>query len=334
MGAERPGAPASTRLIEEDSAGQRIDNWLMRELKGWPRSQVYRLLRSGQVRVNSGRRKPDYRLRAGDRVRLPPQAAAGARGQAEGASAVPRALREQLAAAIIEQTPDLLVLDKPAGLAVHGGSGVSFGVIEGLRALYPDDERLELVHRLDRETSGCLLVARRRSCLKALHAQFREGTVEKRYLALVAGRWQRGRDIVDLPLDVRYRAGGERHVVVADTGKAAQTGFRLVEDFGQVSLLEVTPFTGRTHQIRVHAQAVGHPLVGDGRYGDPVVNEAMAELGLGRLFLHAHALAFVRPGTEVPWVCSAPLPPALARLLEVLGGPRRGGRGELQKWRA
>lgn len=326
MGAERPRPAAVIHVIDEDSAGQRIDNWLMRELKGWPRSQVYRLLRSGQVRVNSGRRKPDYRLRAGDRVRLPPQAAAG---QAESGPAVPRALREQLAAAIIQQTPELIVLDKPAGLAVHGGSGVSFGVIEGLRALYPDDERLELVHRLDRETSGCLLVARRRGFLKALHALFRDNTVEKRYLALVAGRWQRGRDTVDLPLDVRHRAGGERHVVVADSGKPAQTGFRLVEDFGQASLLEVTPHTGRTHQIRVHAQAVGHPLAGDERYGDAVFNEEMAALGLKRLFLHAHALSFTHPVSGEPVALSAPLPPALATVLERLGPARRGpGRRE------
>lgn len=312
---------AAVHLIEEDAAGQRIDNWLLRELKGWPRSQIYRLLRSGQVRVNSGRRRPDYRLRAGDRVRLPPQAAAD---PSAGRPAVPAALRAQLAAAVIQDTPELIVLDKPAGLAVHGGSGVSFGVIEGLRAVYPDGERLELVHRLDRETSGCLLVARKRGMLKALHAQFRDNTVEKRYLALVAGRWQRGRDTVELPLDVRHRAGGERHVVVADSGKPARTEFRLVEDFGWASLLEVMPHTGRTHQIRVHAQALGHPVAGDERYGDPDFNHDMAALGLNRLFLHAHAVSFTHPGSGEPWALSAPLPPALSAVLERLGRPRRG----------
>ncbi len=312
---------AVVHLIEEAAAGQRIDNWLLRELKGWPRSQVYRLLRSGQVRVNSGRRRPDYRLRAGDRVRLPPQAAAD---PPAGRPAVPASLRAQLAAAVIEQSPELIVLDKPAGLAVHGGSGVSFGVIEGLRAAYPEDERLELVHRLDRETSGCLLVARKRGMLKALHAQFRDNTVEKRYLTLVKGRWQRGRDTVDLPLDVRHRDGGERHVVVADSGKPARTQFRLVEDFGQASLLEVMPHTGRTHQIRVHAQAVGHPVAGDERYGDPDFNEDMAMLGLDRLFLHAHAVSFTHPTSGEPCALSAPLPPALAAVLERLGRRRRG----------
>lgn len=316
---------AAVQVIDESGAGQRLDNWLLGRLKGWPRSQVYRLLRSGQVRVNSGRRRADYRLEAGDRVRLPPQA----QPATEGARAsVPPSLRRRLADCILEEDDDCLVLDKPAGLAVHGGSGISFGVIEILRSLRPEAPFLELAHRLDRETSGCLLVAKRRAALRALHEQFRENQVEKRYLALVQGRWQRGRDTVDLALEVEHRAAGERHVIVDPAGKPATTSFRLVEDFGQASLLEVMPHSGRTHQIRVHARAVGHPLAGDERYGDPDFNAAMADLGLRRLFLHAHSLGFRHPRSGEPRSVSAPLPGELATLLERLGPVRRGpGRG-------
>jgi 23S rRNA pseudouridine955/2504/2580 synthase len=312
---------AAVHVIDETAAGQRIDNWLLSRLKGWPRSHVYRLLRSGQVRVNSGRRPADYRLVAGDRVRLPPQARPA---RDDGRAGVPPALRQRLATCIIAEDEHFLVLDKPAGLAVHGGSGISFGVIEILRALRPEAAFLELVHRLDRETSGCLLVAKRRPALRALHEQFRENQVEKRYLALVRGRWQRGRDTVDLALEVEHRAAGERHVVVGAAGKPATTSFRLVEDFGAASLLEVMPHSGRTHQIRVHARAVSHPLAGDERYGDPDFNTDMAGLGLRRLFLHAHLLGFRHPQSGEPRSISAPLPVELASVLERLGAPRRG----------
>jgi 23S rRNA pseudouridine955/2504/2580 synthase len=312
---------AATLVVEEDAAGQRIDNWLLKRLKGWPRSQIYRLLRSGQVRVNSGRRRPDYRLSAGDRVRLPPQAQPTGE---HGAAPVPATLKQRLAGTVIEEHDGFIVLDKPAGLAVHGGSGISFGVIEILRASRPEETALELVHRLDRDTSGCLLIAKRRSVLKSLHEQFRDGTIEKRYLALVMGRWQRGRDTVSLPLEVTHRTGGERYVRVADTGKEATTSFRLVEDYGRASLLEVMPHSGRTHQIRVHAQALGHPVVGDPRYGDSDFNFDMEKLGLRRLFLHAHMLSFRHPVTGEPCSVSAPLPPELAAVVDRLGPVRRG----------
>ncbi len=320
MADESPVRSATTLVIDDEAAGQRIDNWLLRRLKGWPRSQIYRLLRSGQVRVNSGRRGPEYRLSAGDRVRLPPQAQPDSTASAP----VPAALKHRLEDALIEECDDFLVLDKPAGMAVHGGSGVSFGVIETLRAMRPQARSLELAHRLDRDTSGCLLIAKRRSALRALHAQFRENLVEKRYLALVMGRWQRGRDTVDLPLEVSNRVGGERHVRVGDAGKPATTSFRLVEDYGWTSLLEVMPHSGRTHQIRVHAQAVGHPLAGDERYGDSDLNFDMQKLGLHRLFLHAHMLAFRHPVSGEPCAVSAALPPELAGVLDRLGPVKRG----------
>ncbi len=321
MSEAKPGRSVSEVAVSAADEGQRIDNWLLRRLKGWPRGQVYRLLRSGQVRVNSRRARPSQRLQDGDRVRLPPLARGQSGDDARGTP--PPALRKRIATSVLEEDDRLLVLDKPAGIAVHGGSGLSFGVIETLRALRPDAEFLELVHRLDRETSGCLLVAKRRSALRDLHAQFREHAVDKRYLVLVRGRWQRGRDRVSLALDVGHRRGGERHVRVGGDGKPAVTEFRLVEDFGTASLLEARPESGRTHQIRVHAAAVDHPVAGDDRYGDAAFNETLAALGLGRLFLHAHLLSIRRPGTDEPQSFSAPLPPELAAVVEALSTQRR-----------
>jgi 23S rRNA pseudouridine955/2504/2580 synthase len=313
---------ARQRQVDADAAGQRIDNFLLGELKGVPRSHVYRLIRSGQVRVNSGRVGPSYRLRAGDRVRVPPVAArAPAPPPAETGSF------EWLEQRVVFEDARLLVLDKPAGLAVHGGSGVSLGCIEALRALRPELPDLELAHRLDRATSGCLLVAKRRSALRVLHALLREGKVSKRYLTLVQGRWPAGVQEVEAPLVTR-RPASEARVKVDAGGKAAKSSFRLLDTYGKTaSLLEVSIATGRTHQIRVHAAHVGHPVAGDDRYGDPDFNASLARQGLRRMFLHAHSVEFAWPETGEEFAVSVPLPAELSAFLTALEEPgRRAGR--------
>lgn len=308
---------AAKRRIDAELAGQRLDNFLLGALKGVPRSHVYRLIRSGQVRVNSGRVGPSYRLRAGDEVRVPPVAAL--RPAAAPRPADPGAL-DWLRARIIREDDRLLVLDKPAGLAAHGGSGVSMGAIEALRALLPEERDLELAHRLDRATSGCLLVAKRRSALRTLHALLREGAVEKRYLALVKGRWRAGTTRIDAPLVTDRRRGGDR-VKVGPEGKRAESEFKLLETYGKLaSLVEVALATGRTHQIRVHAAHAGHPLAGDDRYGDRQFNAELARRGLRRMFLHAHAVAFRWPETGEEVSVSAPLPAELVSVLTALEG--------------
>lgn len=308
------GAPAVRhREIDPERAGQRLDNYLLAELKGVPRSHVYRLIRSGQVRVNSGRTSPSYRLQAGDRVRVPP---VGTRPPRE-AVATPDRL-DWLSQRILYEDARLLVLDKPAGLAVHGGSSVGLGVIEALRLLRPDSKDLELAHRLDRGTSGCLLLAKRRSTLRVLHELLREGRVDKRYLTLVKGRWPEGTSEIDAPLVTR-RVGGEARVKVDESGKEARSTFRLVDRFGKkASLLEVSIDTGRTHQIRVHAAHLGHPVAGDERYGDKDFDEYMKTFGLTRMFLHAHSLSFDWPDTGEPFSASAPLPDDLKDVLTAL----------------
>jgi 23S rRNA pseudouridine955/2504/2580 synthase len=310
----RVGAPGVRhRDIDAERAGQRLDNYLLGELKGVPRSHVYRLIRSGQVRVNSGRTSPSYRLQAGDRVRVPP---VGVRPPAE-LTATPDRL-EWLNERILYEDTKLLVLDKPAGLAVHGGSNVSLGCIEALRLLRPQSKDLELAHRLDRGTSGCLLLAKRRSALRVLHELLREGEVDKRYLALVQGRWPDSKSKIDAPLVTR-RVGGEARVKVDDAGKEARSTFRVVDRFGKTaSLLEVSIDTGRTHQIRVHAAHAGHPVAGDERYGDKDFNEYLKAFGLTRMFLHAHALSFDWPDTGEPFAASAPLPAELKAVLTAL----------------
>ena len=299
--------------IEAEIAGQRLDNYLLSALRGVPRSHVYRLIRSGQVRVNSGRAQPSYRLKAGDRVRIPPVAS--------GSTAAPSVADDGLAwlnERIVYEDERLLVLDKPAGLAVHGGSGVSLGCIEALRALRPQAKELELAHRLDRSTSGCLLVAKRRSALRTLHALLRESAVDKRYLALVKGRWPQGTTEIDAPLRTR-RTATEHHVQIDSTGKLARSSFRLIEPLGaRASFVEVAIATGRTHQIRVHAAHLGHPVAGDERYGDRQFNGTLAELGLRRMFLHAHSVAFRWPDTGEVFSVSVPLPPELASVLTAL----------------
>ena len=297
--------------IDADGSGQRVDNFLHRELPGVPRSRVYRLLRRGEVRVNGGRVRADYRLEAGDEVRIPP-----VRLRPEGAA--PSAER---AAAILEhvlyEDKRLLVVDKPSGVAVHGGSGISHGVIELLRAARPDLRDLSLAHRLDRETSGCLVIAKKRSALRALHEKFRQGVVEKNYLALVVGDWQLGEQLVDKPLLVTHRKGGERHVIVSADGKPAQTRVRLSRRYEAYSLVQCSPLTGRTHQIRVHLQDAGFPIAGDERYGDEDANRRLKALGLPRLFLHAQSIAFPdEHGNEHHF--TAPLPDNLDGFLSRL----------------
>jgi 23S rRNA pseudouridine955/2504/2580 synthase len=303
--------------IDSEQAGQRIDNFLRRELPGLPKSRLYRIIRRGEVRVNGGRIKVEYRLAAGDEVRIPPARVNDGPGEA------PPGKIANLENRILFEDKRILVINKPSGVAVHGGSGISHGVIELLRESRPEIRDLSLVHRLDRDTSGCLVLAKRRSALRELHGRFREGTVEKNYLALVTGDWQLGEQVVDAPLLVQHRKNGERHVVVSDGGKAARTLFRLSRTFGQFSLLQCQPETGRTHQIRVHALQAGHPLAGDERYGDPDVNAMARKLGLRRLFLHAQSIAFPDDsGNELHF--TAPLPDELDRFLQkIRGGKRR-----------
>jgi 23S rRNA pseudouridine955/2504/2580 synthase len=299
--------------IDADMAGQRLDNFLLGRLKGVPRSHVYRLIRSGQVRVNSGRVQARYRLKAGDRVRVPPLR------QREPGRPMERAEGlDWLEQSILFEDDRLLVVDKPAGLAVHGGSGLSFGLIEGLRSLRPGLKTLELVHRLDRGTSGCVMVAKRRSALRQLHALMRDGGIEKRYLALVKGRWQHGSIDIDIPLAVRRDRPGAK-VEPAAAGKPALSRFGLAADCGpRASLVDVELATGRTHQIRVHAAAVGHPVAGDERYGDREFNAQCELLGLKRMFLHAQLISFVWPESDTEFIVTAPLPPELHAFLDAL----------------
>jgi 23S rRNA pseudouridine955/2504/2580 synthase len=310
--------PARELGVEEPSAGQRLDNFLLRSLKGVPRSHVYRLIRSGQVRVNSGRVKPDYRLEPGDKVRVPPVAA---KPPPDGAARTGGL--DWLERRILLEDERLIVLDKPAGLAVHGGSGVRMGCIEALRALRPDARELELAHRLDRETSGVLLIAKRRSALRTLHALLRAGAVEKRYLTLLKGRWRRGSVEIEAPLLKRGGGEGEARVSVDPAGKHARSSFELREVFGaRASLLEIEIATGRTHQIRVHATHLGHPVAGDERYGDRAFNERMHALGLRRMFLHARSLRFAWPDSGERFAIEAPLPPELEAVLTALRADR------------
>ena len=300
-------------VVEPDYAGQRIDNFLTRYLKGVPRSYLYRILRRGEVRVNKGRIQAGYRVRAGDLVRIPPVRIA------ERSLPNPdQRVLQQIQRAIVYEDSRLLLLNKPSGLAVHGGSGLSFGVIEAMRALRPEEKQLELVHRLDRDTSGCLLIAKRRSALRILHQLMRDNGIDKRYLALLAGRWQQSRAEVDAPLRKNTLKGGERVVRVDTEGKPALTRFRVRQPFAQSTLVEARLMTGRTHQIRVHAAHLGTPILGDDKYGDRDANRAARRQGLKRLFLHAESLRFRWPGERQDLLVKAPLPPALEAILRQL----------------
>lgn len=295
--------------IDADQAGQRIDNFLRKELPGVPKSRVYRVLRRGEVRVNGGRVRAEYKLQEGDEVRVPP-----ARVRIAGADPATGAAR-RIADRVIFEDKLMLVIDKPSGTAVHGGSGISHGVIELLRFARPELRDLSLVHRLDKETSGCLVLAKRRSMLRTLHQRFRDGVVEKNYLALVIGDWQSGTYTIDAPLSVTHRKNGERYVVVGKEGKQAKTRVKLSRTYGKFSLMQCQPQTGRTHQIRVHLQSVGHPVAGDERYGDPEINALARKCGLKRLFLHAQSIAFPdEHGNELHF--TSPLADDLQRFLD------------------
>lgn len=295
--------------IDETRAGQRIDNFLLRECKGVPKSHIYKAIRGGEVRVNKGRISSDYRLQDGDLVRVPPLRLPD-RDQ-------PRPVPAAVFPVVFEDE-HLMVIDKPAGVAVHGGSGVSFGVIEQLRAARPQERFLELAHRLDRETSGLLIIAKRRAALVELHDMFREIRARKFYLALVQGDWVNDRQHIRLPLLRWLTANGERRVRVDEEGKQAHTIFTLQRRFGRFSLLQAELKTGRTHQIRVHLAHCGFPIVGDEKYGDDALRAQFARQGFKRMFLHSGRLEFNHPVTGEPLVLEAPLPPECRAVLDLL----------------
>lgn len=334
--APAPGTRTAVRneTVGAEDAGSRVDRMLARLLPGVPHTRIFRLLRKGEVRLNGKRVGGEVRVAEGDVLRVPP-VRMEAPTESPVRSKVPPRMVEQVEGSILHQDAGLLVINKPAGIAVHGGSGISAGVIEALRASRPD-ETLELVHRLDRDTSGCLLVARKRSTLRALHAMLRDDVedagsadagFDKRYLVLVRGKWELGRKRIEAPLRTDIRVGGERTVKVAPDGKHAASEFRVVEFFGSLAtLLEVQLLTGRTHQIRVHAAYAGHPVAGDEKYGDEEFNRQMQRFGLSRLFLHAHSVSFEDPDRHVPVSVSAPLPRELSSVVDSLTG----GAGKLK----
>lgn len=302
--------------IDSAQEGQRIDNFLMSRFKGVPRSHLYRVLRRGEVRVNKRRVKPDYRLQPGDLVRIPPLRVAEATPQAH----PPNVRMKSLRSAVLYEDERLIALDKPSGMAVHGGSGLSWGLIEAMRILHAEIPELELVHRLDRETSGCLLLSKRRSALRELHRLIRDKAMDKRYLTLLAGHLEQRELRVDAPLRKNLLRSGERMVCVdLEAGKPARTLFRSLRRLGDFSLVEVGLVTGRTHQVRVHAAHLGTPVAGDEKYGNAEANRYLRRLGLTRLFLHASTLAFQPDYSKKPLRIEAPLPSELQALIDTLG---------------
>lgn len=316
---DSPPGGARTVRIPDDRAGQRLDNFLLGQLKGAPRSLVYKLVRSGQVRINGGRAKAERKLEVGDEVRIPP---IRIESPQDAGRSPPKSMLAAMEASIVFEDARLLAINKPSGVASHGGSGISFGAIETMRVLRPRDN-LELVHRLDRDTSGLLVLAKKRSALTELQRLLREdhgSGIEKRYLALLVGRMPDGVMSVDAPLHVGLRQGGERHVQVNAIGKPSISHFRALERRGGQSYCEIRIETGRTHQIRVHAQHIGHPVAGDDKYGDAAANKRLREqVGLKRLFLHAATLEFVLDGGKAPYRLNAPLVPELIEVLDRLG---------------
>ncbi|WP_036769399.1 23S rRNA pseudouridine(955/2504/2580) synthase RluC [Photorhabdus australis] len=301
--------------IDDDEAGQRVDNFLLARLKGVPKSMIYRIVRKGEVRVNKGRVKPEYKLSAGDVVRIPPVRVAERQEVAVSAKLHKVAA---LGDCILYEDDHILVINKPSGTAVHGGSGLSFGVIEGLRVLRPEAKFLELVHRLDRDTSGILLIAKKRSVLRALHEQLRLKQMQKDYLALVRGQWQSHCKVVQAPLLKNILQSGERIVKVSGEGKPSETRFKIEERFTNATLVRASPITGRTHQIRVHAQYAGHPIAFDDRYGDKTFDSQLSDMGLNRLFLHASALKFTHPSTGETLRLEAPMDGQLHSCIKML----------------
>lgn len=298
--------------IDEAHCQQRLDNFLITYLKGVPKTRIYRMVRKGEVRVNKGRVDVSYKLAIGDIVRIPPVRVAE---KNDATIIVQPTLKYSLENHILYEDDGFMVLNKPSGFAVHGGSGVSSGVIEALRQIRPQQKFLELVHRLDKETSGCLLIAKKRSVLKLLHELFRGDGMQKTYLALLAGQFKRKKQWVDAPLLKNVAQGGERMVIISQAGKSAETLFTRLQAFQDATLVHAAPKTGRTHQIRVHAAWLGHPIVGDDRYGEEAVNKAFKKRGYKRLFLHAEQLQFVHPVSGKALHFVAPLPDDLQTLL-------------------
>ncbi|MBU3070485.1 23S rRNA pseudouridine(955/2504/2580) synthase RluC [Aestuariicella sp. G3-2] len=310
--------------IDDDRAGQRIDNFLLGQLKGVPKNLIYRILRKGEVRVNKGRIKAEYKLKAGDMVRIPPV-------RLPDTKELPNAsdqLKDLLADSILFENKGLIILNKPSGLAVHGGSGINLGLIEVLRQMRPDERHLELVHRLDRDTSGCIMIAKKRSMLRYLHQQLRDGHIQKYYHALVEGRWPNRCREVSAPLKKNELSSGERIVRVDPEGKQSLTHFKVLRRYVGSTLVEAKPITGRTHQIRVHAQYQGHGLVGDPKYGNDDFNKVMKGKGFNRLFLHAAALSLLLPDETKKIRVEAPLDERLAKPLAQLEPADPGGEAE------
>lgn len=314
MNEDNQNLKSPVKLVEvtDNNSEQRLDNFLITHLKGVPKSHIYRIVRKGEVRVNKGRVDVKYRLVIGDIVRIPPVRLA----EPNEVVFVRQGLRDALQQGILYEDDGLIVLNKPAGFAVHGGTGIDSGIIEGLRVLRPEAHFLELVHRLDRDTSGCLLIAKKRSALRSLHELFRTDQVQKTYIALLAGQWARKKLVVTAPLLKNINKGGERMVVISQAGKEAETLFRRLRLFADATLVEASPKTGRTHQIRVHAASLGHPIVGDDRYGLDDINKGFKKRGYNRMFLHAETLRFQHPTTGELVKFSAPLPQQLESLLQ------------------
>lgn len=316
-------------LITENEQGQRLDNLLFKQCKGVPKSHVYRLVRSGQVRVNGRREEVSYRLQVGDVLRIPPLRVAVVKEEMLTSAEL------KLPLPVLYEDDALLVIDKPAGIAVHGGSGESFGVIEALRRQRPSARFLELAHRLDRETSGVLLIAKRRSALLALHKMFRDGAAgsdgtaaDKRYQVLVSGRWMEPLRNVRLPLLKYLQESGDRRVRVAEEGQASHTVFRLLARWPRFSLLEAQLRTGRTHQIRVHLAHLGYPIAGDEKYGDFALNRQLAKEGLKRMFLHAAKMSLPHPSDGGELLLESELPPALERFLRAIASREKQEHGK------
>lgn len=299
--------------LSEEESGQRLDNFLLRTLSGVPKTRIYKAIRKGEVRVNKGRAKPETKLASGDMIRIPPLDVA----EVSEPAAIPDRWFKRIANSIVYDDKNLIVLNKPTGLAVHGGSGVTFGLIESLRQIFPNQRYLELVHRLDRDTSGLIMVAKRAATLRELHQLLRGDGVDKRYLALVHGKWPAHRVRVEASLAKSGLSSGERVVRVSAEGRRSVTDFRVVERFSGATLIEAKPITGRTHQIRVHAQHAGHPIMGDPKYASEDQLLFARSTGLKRLFLHAHQLGFKLDGKR--YTFEAPLDLELQKVCESLG---------------
>ena len=313
--------------VDEDQSGQRIDNFLRTQLKGVPKSMIYRILRKGEVRVNKKRIKPDGRVQGGDMVRIPPIRTA----QVTEKPVASQGLLNELESSVLYESKALMIINKPSGLAVHGGSGIGLGLIEAIRQMRPDERFLELVHRLDRDTSGCIMIAKKRSMLRFLHEGLRNKTINKIYHALVVGRWESRHNHMDAPLLKNELKSGERIVKVHAEGKPSVTRFKVLRRFAaEATLVEARPVTGRTHQIRVHSQFAGNPIIGDDKYGVEAVNKAMKAKGVRRLFLHAAELSLTLPDGERLRV-TAPLSDELSAALSGLASSTETGSSEVDK---